>query len=225
MPDFGKNWRPSRSVEASAKFAERLDELRSMLRFLDPALVAARCGASYLMLGPGRGELHVPLWGTVCILTWPELLGYDSRAEHLHDFQLAVLLYHLLAADGTPVSGKWVSFADLPDGRMYSTAFQGYSGDEVATVFGLDLVSFRSACQLAGGMEMGFSSASFAFQPLLRVPLLVTYWLGDEDFPSSCKVLFDESAGHYLPIDACAILGSMLARKLISSATRKEALS
>ena len=28
MPDFGKDWRPTRSPEASAKFAERVDELR-----------------------------------------------------------------------------------------------------------------------------------------------------------------------------------------------------
>ncbi|MDL1911699.1 DUF3786 domain-containing protein, partial [Chloroflexi bacterium CFX6] len=55
------------------------------------------------------------------------------------------------------------------------------------------------------------------FQPLPRVPLMTTYWLGDEDFPSSCKILFDESATHYLPIDACAILGSMLTRKIIAA--------
>jgi hypothetical protein len=44
--------------------------------------------------------------------------------------------------------------------------------------------------------------------------MLVTYWLGDEDFPSSCKILFDSSATHYMPIDGCAIAGSMLAKKL-----------
>jgi hypothetical protein len=59
-------------------------------------------------------------------------------------------------------------------------------------------------------------SASSIFQALPRVPLMVTYWLGDEDFPSSCKILFDECARHYLPIDACAVLGGMLARKLIA---------
>jgi len=53
------------------------------------------------------------------------------------------------------------------------------------------------------------------FQALPRVPLMLTYWLGDEDFPSSCKVLFDESASHYFPIDACAILGSMLTGRVI----------
>ena len=216
MPDFEKNWRPTRSVEASAKFAERLDELREALLLLDPNLVAARSGAAYLTLGLGRGELHIPFWGNICILAWPELTGYGHLAEPkpLTDFQLAFLFHYLLTADGTPVSEKWISFADLPDGRVYNAAFQGYSGDEVVKTFGSDLNAFRQACQTAGGQPANLASASYVFQPLPKILLMIIYWLGDEDFPSTCKILFEESASHYLPIDACAILGSMLVRQL-----------
>jgi hypothetical protein len=194
-----------------------VDELRSALQHLDPEQAAARSGATYLTQGHGRGELHVPLWGQECILTWPELTGSNSRAEPLSDFHLALLFYYLLTADGTSRTGRWVSFADLPNGRTYSTAFQGYSGDEVVKAFGMNLDAFRQVCISAGGMEENLANASFTFLPLPRVPLMITYWLGDEDFPSSCKILFDGSASHYLPIDACAILGSMLAAKLIRS--------
>jgi hypothetical protein len=240
MPDFGKNWRPSRPETASARFADRVEELRSTLRFQDPGLVAARSGVSYLTLGPGRGELHIPLWGNDCILSWPELIGCTTQAETLPDFHQALLLYYLLTADGSPQTGKWVSFADLPDGRMYNAAFQGYSGDEIVKrfehvgrntippertgptssgIFDNLLHQFEQACLSCGGQPVEIGSASFIFQALPRVPLLVTYWLGDEDFPSSCKILFDASAGHYLPIDACAILGSMLTRQIVASAS------
>jgi hypothetical protein len=131
-----------------------------------------------------------------------------------------MLLYYLLTADGAPLTGRWVSFADLPDGRVYDTAFQGYSGDVIAKAFGLDLNGFKSACGKTGGASVEVGSASFIFQALPRVPLMLTYWQGDEDFPSSCKVLFDESASHYLPIDACAILGGMLTHRLTASACR-----
>ncbi len=130
-----------------------------------------------------------------------------------------MLLYYLLTADGAPLTGKWVSFADLPDGRMYNAAFQGYSGDEIVKQFGLDLEGFKSACSKAGGEPVDVGSASFVFQALPKVPLMLTYWLGDEDFPSSCKVLFDEFVSHYLPIDACAILGSTLTGRVIRAKT------
>ena len=202
----------------SSQLADRVDELRSTLRFEDPGLVAVQSGSSYLMLGPGRGELHLPFWERTYILCWPELTGYNDKDDPLPDFQSAMLMYYLVTADGTPLSGRWVSFADLPDGRMYNAAFQGYSGDEIAKTFGLDLDGFMTACEIAGGKSMDVGSASFIFQPLPHVPLMLTYWQGDEEFPSSCKVLFDESASHYLPIDACAILGSMLTRKVIANA-------
>lgn len=217
MSDLGRNWRPSRAGRGSTQLADRADELRSTLRVRDPSLVAVRSASSWLTLGPGRGELHIPFFGNVCILSFPELKGCDNRDDPLPDFQQALLLYYLVTADGAPLTGRWVSFADLPDGRMYNAAFQGYSGDEIAKKFGVDLDAFKAACSKIGGKPVEVGSASFAFQPLPRVPLMTTYWLGDEDFPSSCKILFDESATHYLPIDACAILGSMLTRKIIAA--------
>jgi hypothetical protein len=217
MSNLGSNGKPSPS-EGSAKYlAERVDELRSALQLQDPELLARRSGASYLTLGPERGELHVPLWGNGCILTWPTLIGYSALGDALPVFQQAFLLYYLLTADGTPLANKWVSFAELPNGRMYNAAFQGYSGDEIVKAFGLNLEPFKHACIAAGGQLVEMGSASFIFQALPRVPVMLTYWLGDEDFPSSCKVLFDASAGHYLPIDVCAILGSMLTRKVVHS--------
>jgi hypothetical protein len=217
MQEFGKNWRPARSPDASVRFAERLDELRSSLLLLDPALVAVSSGAAYLPLGPGRGELHVPLWGNVWILTWPGLTGFDHLAGPVSDFQLALILYYLITADGMPSTGVWVSFADLPDGRVYNAAFQGYSGDALVKAFDLDLDALHDSYRSAGGVPADLASASYIFQPLPQVPLLITYWLGDEDSPSSCKILFDRSISHYLPIEACAILGSMLVRRLVLS--------
>ncbi len=215
MTYFHKDWKPSRTPTAAEQLAGRVDELRSTLRVQDPGLVAVRSGSSWLTLGPGRGELHIPLWDRVCILCWPELKGCNEKDDRLPDFQLAMLLYYLLTADGAPLTGKWVSFADLPAGRMYNAAFQGYSGDEVVKAFGLDLDGFKSSCLKAGGNAIDVGSASFVFQALPQVPLMLTYWLGDEDFPSSCKVLFDPSATHYLPIDGCAILGSTLTGRVI----------
>jgi hypothetical protein len=224
MSDFHMDWKVSRTPTATEQLAGRLDELRSTLRVQDPELVAARSGSSYLTLGPGRGELHLPLWDKVCILCWPQLTACSEKDDRLPDFQLTMLLYYFITADGALLTGEWVSFADLPDGRTYNAAFQGYSGDEIVKTFGFDLDGFKSACSKARGKPVELGSASFIFQALPHVPLMLTYWLGDEDFPSSCKVLFDASASHYLPVDACAILGSTLARKIITLSGAMNAL-
>ena len=192
-------------------------------------MIAARTGASYLPSEAGGGELTCAFLGKICRFSWPELLGWDSQGSVLPDMQQALLLYYLVTADGASPTGTWVSFAELPDGRFYDAAFQGYSGEKIVAAFEqVDpegtlprltdkvLLEFERVCLSSGGKPIAQGSCAFTFDALPRVPLLVIYWLGDEDFPSSAKILFDESVCHYLPIDACAILGSMLAAKLVS---------
>lgn len=214
MTNFGQGWRPSRLENSS--LTERMLELRSTLQLRDPDLIAARSGVSYLRFGPDRGEFHIPFLGKAVTFTWPNLIGYSDTDNESPPIIQALLLYYLLTADGTALTGNWVSFADLPDGRMYNAAYQGYSGDEIVKTFGFDLPAFGSACLKAGGKPVEIGSASYVIQALPNLPLLATYWLGDEDFPSACKILFDSSAAHYLPIDGCAIAGSMLTKKLRS---------
>jgi hypothetical protein len=193
----------------------RVEELRASLEPVPAEILASQTGCSYLPLGPGRGEFHFTLFGAPVIGAFPNLTFFTATGDKLSAFQQALLLYYFVSADGAPLTGKWVSFADLPGGRMYNQAFQGYSGDVVRDIISNDLPKFQSACLALGGQSLELGSASFTFSALPRVPLLITYWLGDEDFPSSCKVLFDASATHYLPIDGCAILGSQLTGKIV----------
>ncbi len=215
MPDTDKTSHPSKPALAS-----RVDELREALQQVPVDLLAERAGASYQAIGPGRGEFRLSLFDSPVMITYPGLVGFDARKddELLLPVQ-AALAYYFHTGDGAPLTGQWVSFAELPDGRMYNQAFQGYSGDELVKVFGLDVEAFKSACEAGGGMATPIADAAYIFYALPRLPMLVNYWCGDEDFPSSCKILFDSSVSHYLPTDVCAILGSMLTRKLIKNAS------
>jgi hypothetical protein len=196
--------------------ASRVDELRGAIQQVSVNLLTERTGASYQALGPGRGELRLSLFDTAVLVTYPGLVGFDAKTddELPLPFQ-AVLAYYFHTSDGAPLTSQWLSFADLPDGRIYNQAFQGYSGDELVKAFQLDVAAFKAACEMGGGVATLFGDAAYIFYALPRLPLLVNYWCGDEDFPSSSKILFDSSVSHYLPTDVCAILGSMLTRKLI----------
>jgi hypothetical protein len=197
----------------------RAGELRASLEQIPRETLAARTGASYLEIGPGRGEFHFNLFDKAIIGAFPQLTFFDAAGDKLPDFLQALLLYYFATADGAPLTGEWVSFADLPDGRMYNQAFQGYSGNVVRDIISNQLEKFKTACLALGGEPLDIGSASFTFSALPRLPLLVTFWLGDEDFPSSCKILFDSSASHYLPIDGCAIIGSQLTGKIVKRIT------
>lgn len=203
------------------RFAQRLDELSAALADKNPLRIAEAAGAHYLPGNenhPGDGQLILTLWGRPIRIAGPEWEAYPAgEKQPLSAFDQALLLYYLTTADGEPLSGVWIAFSDLPDGRFYNQAFQGYTGKELARAFQDDRAGFERAAQALGGVRQPLGDAAFAFQALPRVPLMAVFWQGDEDFPSACQVLFDAAASHYLPTDAYAILGSTLTRRLIKA--------
>jgi hypothetical protein len=191
----------------------RMTELRARLEGIPPADLAARTGSEF-----ASQEFRLLLWGQPICLTFPGFIALDAATrQELRPDQQILLLYYYATADGRPETGQWVSFADLPDGRFYNQAFQGYTGHELARAFGPDQAAFETAASSLDGRPYPLGEAAFIFRALPRLALLVSYWQGDEDFSPSCQILFDATASHYLPTDVCAILGSSLTRRLIKA--------
>jgi hypothetical protein len=202
------------------RISSRIDELRRGLTGADPTLLARNTAADWVAQSETGGYFQLPLWRRPVVVSYPEWVARRRPSgEAVSPMELALLLYYFTIADGFPLSGEWISFADLPDGRFYNQAFHGYTGKELAQAFRNDLPAFERAAQSLSGERFELGDAAFVFQALPRLPLCVVYWQGDEDFSSSAQVLFDAAASHYLTTDAYAILGSTLTRRLIAAAT------
>ncbi len=201
--------------------ALRVVELRDELQERDTAVLAANTGSTFTAKEPGQGEFRLPLWGREVIVSWPDFVGRDAQSgAELPTMNMAMLAYYFHISDGTPPAGTWIAFTELPDGKFYTAAFQGYTGNELIKVFGNDLAAFTHAAELAGGQRETFGDAAYAFKALPHVRLLAVGWQGDEDFAPSYRILFDENSGHHMSTDAFAILGSTLTRRLIKSITK-----
>ena len=205
---------------SAGQLAQRVEELNASLGAVNPAFLSDRIGATYRPEEEGTGVFDLIYWGREIALTYPEFHCTDKGSgQELGLMDQAMLAYYLSTSDGTPLTGRWIAFSELPDGTFYTQAFQGYTGGELAKVFQDDVRGFaEAAASIAGSMPVlgePPGDEAVAFQILPNVRLLVACWLGDEDFPSSYRVLFDAAAGHHLTTDAYAILGSMLTRRII----------
>ena len=209
---------PHLPIDPSSRLAPRMDELRLRLKDIEPAVLAERTGSEL-----DGNTFHLHLWGKPVFLALPEFTAFDTATRQpLRPDQQMLLLYYFSTAAGTAETGQWISFADLPGGRFYNQAFQGYTGHELVKAFGPDQTAFEWVAADLDGRPYPLGDAAFLFHALPRVALLVIFWQGDDsedtiDFPPSFQILFDSSASHYLPTDACAILGSSLTRRLIAA--------
>lgn len=188
----------------------RIDAARAQLTELDEAELVRRGG----LAGGGESPLRLPLLGKQVTIELPGLtIAAEDGSACPEELALLVLDY-LVRADGSPPSGEWIGFQELPDGAFYRQAFQGYSGAQLVRDLSEDIDRFQHAARRLGGQPVTIGDAGYAFRVLPHLPLAVVWWEGDEEFPADATVLFDRVAHVYLPTDGLAILGRMLCRAL-----------
>jgi hypothetical protein len=194
----------------------RVEQIRLELGDRDPQALALRTGTLFKSEEGQDGVFQLSMWGQEVLVDFPAFTArYTQTDLELNTFELTMLAYYFHLSDGTPQTGQWIAFTELPDGQFYTQAFQNYTGQQLINTFGNNTESFEGAALKAGGRKEFFANISFSFQALPRVALMVACWLGDEDFPPSYRVLFDSAAGRHLSTDGCAILGSTLTRRII----------
>jgi hypothetical protein len=198
----------------------RVKELHQQLRQAKPTALAANTGASFLPAGSGKGTFYLPYWSSEITLTYPEFVGRDGHTgKLLSTLDQALLAYYFTLSDGSPEKGDWISFSELPDGKFYNRAYQGYTGNQLTKRIGRDEDGFVRAAELIKGripiLSESLGDIAYRFEVLPHVSLLAVCWIGDEDFPPSYRILFDVTVSHHLSTDACAIVGSSLTHRLL----------
>lgn len=205
----------------------RIDQLKGHLRILnDPKRIADCCGMDYSEF-QSEPVYNLSFFNKPVEIKFPELILRDSLKKNTLGIAYQALgCYYMHTSVTNPAirsaHNKWISFADLPDGRFYNQAFQGYTGDMLVPRIEVDLARFKKIALLNKGRNLEMGDVAFEFSALPKVSIAIVYWQGDEEFSSSCKLLFNDSVRFHLPTDACAILGSILTQMLLKQFTALE---
>lgn len=181
---------------------------RELAARADPLLMAQRAGAFYSGTAE-KGSFELAFLGDAMTVSWPEL--ECSGATPVPPHIAALLIYHLALTDGTAPTGKWISFAELPDGGFYVNAFRGYTGAAIVRRFSADPSELEAAVARVHAEKLpGMADRAWRIPALPRVPVALLWWDGDDEFDPRADLLFDETASHHLTTDGCAVLGSWI---------------
>ena len=139
--------------------------------------------------------------------------------EEPSSFVQSLILSYLVTADGTTPSRRWIGFRELPEGMFYVQAFRGYTGIRLVRQMDGGIEAFRRAAEKLDSKPLEeIGDAGYVFTLLPRIHVAVVYWRGDEEFPSQARVLFEDTAAHYMSTDGLAILGSHLIGRILKAA-------
>ena len=196
----------------------RADQLRAELRDADCHQLAFVTDTTFKEKSAGEGFFEFLFWGNPVVLPREDFIARDPESNKaLPPIHQATILYYFYSSKGSPPAGSWISFSELEDGQFYNKAFQGYTANKLLQHFSTNYQAFDDCCQALCAENTNFADGAFRFQILPRVAVLAVYWKGDDEFPPSYKILFEDTADYHLPTDVCAILASMLTGKLMAN--------
>ena len=187
--------------------ADFLEQLKGEIAAADLAEAASRLGAEFT-----NGKLTLKVLGKNFSV---DADGNLYTQIHINPWVAVPFLIYILAGKGLPVTGNWVSFRELKDGKERYPLFRKRCEEamkQVADTYtGLfdDLVHIFSARQVEKQFE---SDISVVLHPLPKVPLMICYWQPEDGLESSLNVFFDETADKNLNADAVFTLGVGLAQ-------------
>ncbi len=212
----GDGWLEELAGRVPRKYRQAYQRACTLMEGRDPQIDAETAGVPYTDLGEGRGHFEVPLLQRRYRISWPDLQVRDlaDGSEPSYVVQL-LLLHYLLTSDGIALRRQWVSFRDLPDGRVYYPAFREGSEALLVERFGDNPVLLAAAAEALGGRPADLGDHGFVFQVLPRLPLAVLLWEGDEEFPPEVRILFDSTAANYLPTEDLAVIARYLSISLL----------
>lgn len=129
-----------------------------------------------------------------------------------------LLLHYLTLAQGTPLSGRTISFKELPDAGNYYPTFTKRAIAPLLGRFGGEPGQLVATAERLGGVRADYGVAAVTFSAFPRVPVTLVLWPGDEEFPPQGSILFDSSISDYLQTYDIIVLCETLTWRLVKSA-------
>jgi hypothetical protein len=185
---------------------------------LDPREAAERCGVPFEQTGEGEGFFLLRLMGTEYRAAFPVFELAQDRGDPLDEPAERILLCRYLCEGKYFESrGSQLSYNEVPSGPLYYRNFEGRCLKRAAFAFGNDPALFRRTLESVPGLrykalDKGDAGYHFEFLNGLYMDLLI--WAGDEEFPPSAQMLFDDNFVFAFAAEDLAVVGEVVVRRL-----------
>jgi len=137
------------------------------------------------------------------------------RESEVDLFSSSLILHFLLNADGTPLTGEWISYRELPDGLFYSKTIPEILKPLINKFENNGKLFLEKAIQMGGIINNSFKF-SVVIYPFEMLPALIIFEEKSEEFEADARILFDRSASHYLKTDIIKTMIVLIVKKFLS---------
>jgi hypothetical protein len=115
-------------------------------------------------------------------------------------FRLSVLWY-LVSAKDIACTGRLVKLQNIRGGDIFTKGSHVLPLEPLAGKYGQNKEGFIEKGRILGGKMESFGDAALRLFPLPHIPVILSLWLEDEEFPARADLFFDSTCGLQIPTD------------------------
>ena len=192
-----------------------VEQLKRKITTIDLSSTVQRLGARF-----SDNKLTIKVLGKDFSV---DSMGNLSSDIHIHSWVTIPILSYIIGSAGIPVSGQWVPFRELKNGKTWYRLFEQRCEKPLKRVADNYTDLFEDMIHIFDGVQVGnhyASDISLVLHPLPKVPILICYWKPEDGLESSLNIFFDSTAEDNLNIESIYVLGTGLVRMFEKIALR-----
>ena len=186
----------------------------------DPKQIARRSGAIYVEETNGKTNLSIQFLNRKINISWPELdFAYRLDSNEVPIQQQVLLLHYLNLIEDVEISGEWIAYQEVPDGKFYLDAFIRRAKNPMVQGFGNNpKLMVKLTTEVYGATPMAQGDQAVKIQALPLIPVALILWEGDDEFTPEGTILFDRTVSQILSAEDIAWLAGMIIYPLLGMA-------
>jgi hypothetical protein len=126
-----------------------------------------------------------------------------------------LILHYFTLAEGTPATGRVITYKQIPGGINYFPAFSQRAITPFVKRFGKNPELLISTAAKLGGYKANYGDVSVTTNAFPHVPITFVLWRGDDEIAPNGSILFDANVSDYLSTEDVAVLSETITWKLI----------
>lgn len=191
-----------------------LEHYLSEYRNIDPKEAAERCGVEY---DEEKQQFHIRLMGFRYLVDFPEFAVHKEDENEEGAFLLLdmvpakiIVLRFLISAQMVKSSGKYLTYREVPWGEVYFRQFEGRCLMRLKFGFGFKLDKYAEGMEkIPGVKKLSLGDVSYEFEFINGLHVRFILWAGDEEFPPSSQILFEDNFPYAYQAEDLAVVGDI----------------
>jgi hypothetical protein len=166
-----------------------------------------KAGVSFETASSGKRRIIIPYLGkTHELIIGDKEIAFDEGSKAIKLPDQVLMLHYLTIATGAPVENKCITFREVPSGPFYYPSFVKRAITPLVKCFGDNPERLKMVAGKIGELAGKPGDMALRVLALPRVPIVLSLWKGDDEFPPEGNVYFDVSVASYLSTEDTAYL-------------------